>query len=613
MMNVEETIESFKKFEQRASAARSEQLSRIKDDRAFLSGDQWDKYDSKLVPKSRVRRTINVLNNSIMSVVNQYAQYSYKWSHHDGEIAGACDAFLRAGSNARAAYDVLFNSTAFGLGYFALGSEELYDAETDQYVEVPALYSVDDVENVLFDPDSVEIDGRDALAACVIEMRSKSYIKAKYGEEFAASEGEFSVVNVSDNKNTDMQPIVTYFVMEDGKCSVYRLLGNRFLEEPVQLDLSRVPVFPVYGQRSWFDGGIIWQGLVRLGAPIQKIVNMAYTQLGERLAKVPKPTWKAVPESIENYIDNWRNHEYTLNPVLLYNDKSEDGTEAYPEPKREDNVVRIDDVTGIINGNLELLSTVTGVDARGLMNDGPELTAQEVMYNEKTIQSTIRHYFQNLKDSYKAVAEAVVQLLGYGKTSINVTQGPVEAMEKQVARTQLTSLIGVVPEDKKMMVVKALLKTYDDNSWIADCKRELEGNPAPTQRELQAYEAVDQMKAAIDEKDQEILRLTQELQNYENGDRNQERNLRAEFAKMQYQHQAKMEEMALQAELNGNSDAIKAQNDAIKEQMALEKEAIQLDTARVQAVADQTKAKAEMAKAVDSMMQPAEVQYDDIV
>lgn len=612
MMNAEEAIESFKKFEQRASAARSEQLSRIKDDRAFLSGDQWDKNDSRLVPRTRVRRTINVLNNSIMSVVNQYAQYSYKWSHRDMEIAGACDAFLKAGSNARAAYDVLYNSTAFGLGYFCLGSEELYDGETDQFVEVPALYSVDDVENVLFDPDSIEIDGRDAMAACVIEMRSKSYIKAKYGEEFAASEGDFSVVNVSDNKNTDMQPIVTYFVMEDGKCTVYRLLGNRFLEEPVQLDLNRVPVFPVYGQRSWHDGGIIWQGLVRLGAPIQKIVNMAYTQLGERLAKVPKPTWKAVPESIENYIDNWRNHEYTLNPVLLWNDKNEEGTETYPEPKREDNVVRIDDVTGIITGNLELLSTVTGVDARGLTNDGPEMTAQEVMYNDKTLQSTIRHYFQNLKDTYKAVAEAVVQLLGYGKTSISITQGPVEAMEKQVARTQLTSLIGVVPEDKKMMVVNALLKTYDDNSWIAECKRELEGNPAPTQRELQAYETVDQMKQAIDEKDQEILRLTQELANYENGDRNAERNMRAEFAKLQYQHQAKMEEMALQAELNGNSDAVKAQNDAIKEQMALEKEAIQLDTARVQAVADQTKAKAEMVKSVNSMVQP-EVKNEDFV
>lgn len=605
MMNIEEAIESFKKFEQRASAARSEQLSRIKDDRAFLSGDQWDKYDNKLVPKSRVRRVINVLNNGVMSTVNQLAQYPYQWTHGDRDVGGACAAFLKAGSNARAAYDVLFNSVAFGLGYFCLGSEELFDSESGQYVEVPALYSVDDVENVLFDPDSTEIDGRDAQAAAVIEMKSKAYIRSKYGEEFAADDGDFATINVSDNKNSDMQPIVTYFVMEDGQCTCYRMLGDRFLDDPVQLDLSRVPVFPVYGQRSWHDDGIIWEGLVRLGAPIQKIVNMAYTQLGERLAKVPKATWKAVPESIEGYIDNWRNAEYTLNPVLLWNEKNEDGTETYPEPKREDFTVRVDDVTGIITGNLGLLSTVTGVDAAGLLDGSPEITATEASLNNKTLQSTIRHYFQNLKDTYKAVAEATMQLLGYGRVSITVTQGPVDAMEKQIARAQLTALLPVVPEDKKMMVVTALLNTYGENSWITECKRALEGNPAPTQRELQAYQTVDQMKQAIDEKDNEILRLTQELQNYENGERNQQRSMQAEFAKLQYQHQAKMEEMALQAQLNGNVDAAKAQSDAAKEQMALEKQAIELDTAKVQAVADQTKAKAEMVKSMNSMVQPA--------
>ena len=118
------------------------------------------------------------------------------------------------------------------------------------------------------------------------------------------------------------------------------------------------------------------------------------------------------------------------------------------------------------------------------------------------------------------------------------------------------------------------------------------------------------MKAAIDEKDQEILRLTQELHNYENGEKNQERNMQAEFAKLQYQHQAKMEEMALQAQLNGNTNAEKAQADAVKEQMALEKQAIELDTVRVQAQADRVKAQAEVAKSVNSMVKP-EVKNED--
>lgn len=603
MMNAEEAIESFKKFEQRASAARSEQIDRIKEDRAFIGGDQWDKWDSKLVPKSRVRRVINSLSSSLNSVVNQYASYPYQWNGYEDDVNAACDAFLKVGSNGRAAYDVLYNAVAFGLGYFCLGSEDLYDQESGQMVTVPALYSVQDVENVLWDPDSVEIDGRDAMAAVVYEMKSKDFIKAKYGEEFAAAPGEFAPVNVSCNNNTDQQAIVTYFLMEDNQCSVYRLLGNRFLEEPVQLELSRVPVFPVYGQRTWNDGEPLWEGLIRLGKPLAKIINIAYTQLGERLAKVPKPTWKCVPESIENYIDNWRNAEYTLNPVLLWNDKNEDGTETYPEPKREDNVVRVDDVTGIISNNLNFLSTITGVDARGL-TDNPEMTATEVIYNNKNILLTVSHYFENLKATYKACAEAVMQLLGYGRVSVTITQGPAELLEKQVARQQMVSMLGQVPDDMKNKMIVGILKTFGDNRYIKQVLAEIQGNPPPTQREMQAYNTVDQMKQAIDEKDQEILRLTQELQNYENGEKNQQRNMEAEFAKMQYQHQARMEELALQAQLNGNANAEKAQTDAIKEQMALEKQAIELDTVRVRAQADQVKAEADVAKTVNSMVEP---------
>lgn len=603
MMNAEEAIESFKKFEQRASAARSEQITRIKEDRAFIGGDQWDKWDSKLVPKSRVRRVINSLSSSLNSVVNQYASYPYQWNGYEDDVNAACDAFLRVGSNGRAAYDVLYNAVAFGLGYFCLGSEDLYDQESGQMVTVPALYSVQDVENVLWDPDSVEIDGRDAMAAVVYEMKSKDFIKAKYGEEFAAAPGEFAPVNVSCNNNTDQQAIVTYFLMEDNQCSVYRLLGNRFIEEPVQMELSRVPVFPVYGQRTWNDGEPLWEGLIRLGKPLAKIINIAYTQLGERLAKVPKPTWKCVPESIENYIDNWRNAEYTLNPVLLWNDKNEDGSETYPEPKREDNIVRVDDVTGIISNNLNFLSTITGVDARGI-TDNPEMTATEVIYNNKNILLTVSHYFENLKATYKACAESVMQLLGYGRVSVTITQGPAELLEKQVARQQMVSMLGQVPDDMKNKMIVGILKTFGDNRYIKQVLAEIQGNPPPTQREMQAYNTVDQMKQAIDEKDQEILRLTQELQNYENGEKNQQRNMEAEFAKMQYQHQARMEELALQAQLNGNANAEKAQTDAIKEQMALEKQAIELDTVRVRAQADQVKAEADVAKTVNSMVEP---------
>ena len=73
MMDFLEARDSFHEFESRCHAARSEQISRIKSDRAFLSGSQWDNDDNNLIALNRPRRTINVLLNSINAVRNQYS------------------------------------------------------------------------------------------------------------------------------------------------------------------------------------------------------------------------------------------------------------------------------------------------------------------------------------------------------------------------------------------------------------------------------------------------------------------------------------------------------------------------------------------------------------
>lgn len=328
MLDVRQAIEAFKDFDDRC-AKRDKQINRIKEDRNFLSGQQWDKTDDILVPQTRGRRTVNVISNSVNSVANQYANYPYKWYSADEEIDSLCDAFLKTGSNNRAAYDALLSNVAFGLGYMAFGSETLTDTDGTQY-DVPALYSIDKVENVMFDPDSIEMDGSDALEAGILEFRSKNYIRAKYGSEWVTDKGVPAIVNVRSNKDPDQMVIVTYFKVEDGKCTIYRLLNNDFLEEPTQLNIERVPVFLVYGERTWDDDDIIWQGLVRKAAPVQKLINYAYTQLGERMAIAPKPVWMTTGEAVEGYTQNWKYSQYNLNQLLIRNDKSMDGKIEYP-------------------------------------------------------------------------------------------------------------------------------------------------------------------------------------------------------------------------------------------------------------------------------------------
>lgn len=601
MLDVRQAIEAFKDFDDRC-AKRDKQINRIKEDRNFLSGQQWDKTDDILVPQTRGRRTVNVISNSVNSVANQYANYPYKWYSADEEIDSLCDAFLKTGSNNRAAYDALLSNVAFGLGYMAFGSETLTDTDGTQY-DVPALYSIDKVENVMFDPDSIEMDGSDALEAGILEFRSKNYIRAKYGSEWVTDKGVPAIVNVRSNKDPDQMVIVTYFKVEDGKCTIYRLLNNDFLEEPTQLNIERVPVFPVYGERTWDDDDIIWQGLVRKAAPVQKLINYAYTQLGERMAIAPKPVWMTTGEAVEGYTQNWKYSQYNLNQLLIRNDKSMDGKIEYPEPKRFDNTVQFGDITGIIESNLGLMSTITGVDAKGILDNGQPITATEVNYNERQTQCTTRHYFANLRDTFKAVGETLLQLLGYGRVSLEVIQGPQEYMQQQIARAELVQLAGLVPDQNKMQIVDGILLSHNDNPVLRNVFGAIHKVPAPTAMEQQAIQTAEMMKQKIDELTQQNAMLEEQVKRYEMNADNADKNLQADFAKAEIEHRYKQEDMILQHQLDNGLDANKAAIENRKAQMDLESKAIQLDTQKI-------KAATEIAKAT---MPQQEVIYEDRV
>ena len=587
MLDVNEAIEAFKDFDSRCQK-NDKQINRIKEDRTFLSGKQWDASDDLYVPKPRVRRTVNIIGNSVNSVANQYANYPYKWYHGSEDIDGLCNAFLKSGSNSRAAFDALGSSVAFGLGYMALGSETMTDFDGTS-VDVPALYSIDKIENVMFDPDSIEIDGSDAMEAAILEFRSKNYIRAKYGSEWAPEKGVMPVINVRANSDSDQMVIVTYFKVEDGKCTVYRMLNDDFLSQPVQLDIDRVPVFPVYGERSWDDDDIIWQGLVRKAAPIQRLINYAFTQLQERMAVAPKPQWMVTGEAIEGYQNDWKYNQYNLNQIMVRNAASDDGKVQYPEPERFENAVRFDDITGIIGSNLELMSTITGVDAKGIF-DNPQMTATEVNYNERQVQATTRHYFANLRDTFKAVGETLLKILGYGKVDLDVIQGPEEYMQQQVARAELVQLAGLVPDQNKMNIVDGILLSHNSNPVLRNVFGAIHHNPEPTAMEQEAFATIDQMKQALDQKNQQIMEMQKQIERYEMNSENTDKNLQADFAKAEMEHRYKQEDMILQHQLDNGLDADKAAIENRKAQMDLESKAIQLDTQKVKAAAEIAKA-----------------------
>ena len=601
MLSVEEAIESFQDFEDRASSKRDTQINRIKEDRSVLAGDQWSRADKRMM-KGRSRRTINITANAVNSVVNNYLGTPYEYFSGDSWTDGMLASWLKTKTNAQAITEGLRGEVAFGLSYLVLGTDTIEDEQGE--VEIPVVYTVQDITNIYFDPDSTAWDGSDALEGAIVELRSKNYVKTRYGEEFLETDGTTPQVHVSYNHNEKMMPVVTYYKVEDGACSCYTICGDKFLYDPVQIPLKRVPIIPLYGEQTWDDDEVIYQGVVRKATPIQQLTNLAFSQLGERLAVAPKPTFLSDPEAIEGYQEGYKNFCYTMNPLLLWNPKSADGKRDLAEPKRIDNTVQYGDLTGIIGSNLELMSSIIGVDSRAIFDSRTELTATEVLTSEKQFQTQIRHYFDNLAVSFKALGEMVLELFGVRGTNLTVTHGPEEALQRQVARTELITLAGIVPDPQKPAIVNGVLKANDNNKILRDTYEELNKVPAPTAMEEQMGQTIEQMKAAIEERDQKMMEMQEELEYFRKGSDEQKMNLQAQFAEMNLRHQQDLEKMAFKAELDAGLDAGKERTEIIKDQMEIEKQGIQLDTARVKAAAEQT-------KAITSMLPKQEVKQNE--
>ena len=592
----EDILNKFKRFQSRSKARYSGLFDRIRDNRKFLSNKQWGKRDDKFISKMRNRITVNVISNQCNSVANSYAAYPFTWFVGEPDIDKKIDDFFDNDANASASQEALLDTASFGLGVMALGSD------TDETGNnVPVIYSVDDLERVLLDPDSVELDGSDAMEGALIDYRSREWIRVHMGEAYLPDERAKSVLGEAGC--SELVPIITYYVLDTDGCHVYTFVNDKEVTETEigedgtesvkdnVIPIHRVPIFPVWGERMWDDNDKkTYCGLVSKTEDVQRIVNYAFTQLAERLGLSPKPQWEGTADAFKGLDKYYKDAGSGLNPIIPHNRLANDKKTVLEAPKRFDNTVQFSDVQGIVSSTLDMLPSITGVDSKGLADVETDVTATAVEYTSKVFKNNIRHFISHLRTTFKSLGDTVVALMGFDGVKVKVTQGPEHYMELQVARQEITALMPMVDPSQKQALVNALLRTHPCNEVLAQLYAEINSVHAPTQQEMQLQQLCEQMKAAIDGKDQEILNLTQQLEETRKQVENTDKGLRAELLKAQMQHEYKMEEIALQSQLNGNADAEKAVAEADKAQMDVESKAIALETQKVKSAAEMAKA-----------------------
>lgn len=583
-----ELLKKFENFKSRSTSHFSELYDRIKSERAFLAGNQWDKSDDKFFPKTRKRITINVLSNQINSVANQYAAFPFTWFTGDAKIDKQIDDFFSTDSNRFAVDEALRDCVAHGLGVLALGTDVDVSGK-----EVPVIYSVTDFDRIMLDPDSTELDGSDSMEGALIDYRSREWIRVHIGEDFLPEEDRPMVVSNASCSN--LVPIITYYWLDTDGCHIATFVNDKQQgDEQVIPTLHRIPIFPVWGEITWVDDKKSYCGLCEKGKPIAKVVNYAFTQLVERLALSPKPKWVAYLESFKNLDDYYKRAAYSDNPIIPAQRLANDNQTQLPMPTQVNNSVPFADVQGIMEGTMGMLSSITGVDSKGLADVENDVTATAVTYTAKVFQNNIRHFFAHLRTSFKSLGDTVMVMFGYKNITVDVAQGPDNYLEMQVARQELQALMAVAEPNQKRAIFNAILKTHPDNEILAQLYVDLNAMQAPTQMEEQAMQTIQQMKQALDGKDAQIMQLTAQLEQIKTQMENQDKSYQFDLLKAKQTHEYKMQEMALQAQLDAGKDATKVAAETEKAALGVEKEEIALDREKM-------KAGIEMAKSVDLM------------
>lgn len=585
----ENLLQKFKQFAQRSRDAYSEMYDRIREDRSFMSGEgQWTKADDNFIAVTRNRVTVNVLANQVHSVANKYSTFPYTWYTGDADIDKEIDDFFGEDSNRFATEEALLDVVSFGLGVLALGTDETADGRN-----VPVIYAVTDPERVMLDPDATELDSSDAMEGALVDYRSKEWIRVHMGEEYVPGKKAQPVFTGAFN-NGSLIPIITYYYLDTDGCHVATFVNDIKVETPDEngeytdpvLKIKRVPIFPVFGERTWTgDDKQIYRGLISKGKAVQRIVNYSMVQLMDRLAMSPKPQFRGYMECFKDYDKYYKKAGSGVNPILPSQRLANDKTTQLPLPEVYQPNIQFADLQGIMDGTMNMLSSITGVDSKGLADNEGEITATAVMYTSQVFQNNVKHFYSHLRTSFKALGDVVMVLMGHPGQKIDVAQGPDAYMQNQIARAELSALMNVVEPNQKRSIVNAILKTHPDNEILAQLYVDLNSVPEPTQMEQEMEQVIGEMKKAIEQKDEEIMRLTAQVDDFQRSDRSQDKNQLFELRKMQLDHQYVMEDEILKAQLASGGDAdkaaIEAERERIKLEAAAKKAAIEAQSGRM--------------------------------
>ena len=620
----DDLVAEVKDFIEKNSERNRDQVKRIKADREFAAGQQWDKIDRTNRGENRLEEEIPVIENPISAVVNPISAKPFrtvaepkpKFKDVYGEAIAVLneklselqDTFERQEAHDSATYD----EVCAGLGFCYATTEE-----KDGEVEV-AYHAIDDVTKVVWDADAKSTTRADAKQAVVIELIKESEAEERYGTDIWGGKlpEKTTLVDLGDDFAIPegLVPLLTYFRVEGHNCEFHRLIGEQVVESDLLEGVDRIPIIAFIGEKKWFGDEHGFAGLVHRLRPMQRRANYANSQMMERLDLVPKVGFMGPAEAIDEYEDEWAEANYSTDAYLHYRTHDKEGREL-KEPKPIQMTAQVEDVQGVINSSIQLMQFASGISPTGIVDQTihDQVTATEFMIRTESSQSNVSHYLKHTRESVKASGKVLAQMIilvygldiPEGAYEIKVDGGCIELTEMERERKFLLAVMQFVPEEMKGLLAIGLMNTLEFKQAPILAQMMVKLLPPAVQ---EAFLGGDP-KAALAAAQQQMAQMQQQLQQLQQ--QNQELTVQAQELQLRTKSDLAIKQIDAQVQLqkqkmaNDNAILLKQmdlQANAQKEQFNAQADAAAQDKEIVaKAQADAAKAeqdlKAEVTKA----------------
>lgn len=534
----EGTLSRLKKFIRDFNAACGEDVKRMRKDRAFAAGDQWNEYEND-INSGRPEAVFNIIDNFKNAIRNPFLSrpfdLQYETEHPEViDVSGLNDWARRIQQEWQTKNAI---ETGLDCG-IDCGRGFMYATNVNDGKDGKVgVFAVNDPTMVMFDPNSTEINGSDAERCVICEYMSKTKAKAKYGTRYDEDTRDNFVPDLGDNyrPKEDMCIVINFYELQlsydnDGN-EIRHVLFSKFVDGNIVrqdiLDLKHIPVVPICGTKTWLNKRNTFVGITHKLRYPQMVINYAVRQLMERLARTPKSQVVIGKTALQGNEKYYENMDKNLSPLLVYNDFTSGG-QKIELPFRFDNSVQCDDIIKIVQGQMELMSTIVGMPLTGIAGSlGAEETAESILLRTKSTESNVSHFTEHAKQSMKQLGVVLLEWYNiYADVPIDggvfpvVGAGPETITSKAEARRQLLALSQLYPENMKPVIAYGITRTLD-NVEISSVSKMLakllppevlsDEIPQVAQLQQQMQQIVDYDRQQMAQKDEQIKNLQNQL------------------------------------------------------------------------------------------------------